>query len=48
LLLVAPKRDFRSDGMKYEVKVRGDGTDLGTVQNTFVELTAKKEPGPEW
>jgi len=47
LLLVAPKRDFLSKGMKYEVNVRCDGTDLGTVQNTFGGPVIKKEPGPE-
>lgn len=31
----------------YEVNERGNGTGLGTVQNTFGQPTAKKKPGPE-
>ena len=31
LILAAPKRDFRSSGMKYEVNVRWGGAGFGTV-----------------
>jgi hypothetical protein len=48
LLLVVPKRDLRSNGMKYEADVRCGGTNLETAQNSFGVPTAKKKPDPEW
>ncbi len=55
LLLVAPKQDFRSSGMKYggmkyEGNVCGDEADLETfletMHNTRAGPKAKEEPGP--
>jgi hypothetical protein len=47
-LLLAPKRDFRSSGIRYEMNAHCGGTGLGTVQNSFGEPTVKRKPGPEW
>jgi len=50
MLLVAPKQDFRSSGMKYEGNVCGDEADLETFLETTHNIRAgpkaKEEPGP--